>query len=92
MNGLIGMWLMFSAVIFGCICLFGMDFTFKQKIWAMVHFEMFITALLAGAYFLSKRWGNRILAFSGKAGERKRGWRQEFLSEMERLGPGLRLK
>ena len=50
MNGLIGMWLMFSAVIFGCICLFGMDFT----IWAMVHFEMFITALLAGAYFLSK--------------------------------------
>ena len=54
MNGLIGMWLMFSAVIFGCICLFGMDFTFKQKIWAMVHFEMFITALLAGACFLSK--------------------------------------
>lgn len=54
MNGLIGMWLMFSAVIIGCICLFGMDFTFKQKIWAMVHFEMFITALLAGAYFLSK--------------------------------------
>lgn len=52
MNGLIGMWLMFSAVIFGCICLFGMDFTIKQNIWAMVRFEMFITALLAGAYFL----------------------------------------
>lgn len=54
MNGLIGMWFMFFAVIIGCICLFGMDFTLKQKIWVMVHFEMFITALIVGAYFLSK--------------------------------------
>ena len=54
MNGLIGMWFMFFAVIIGCICPFGMDFTLKQKIWVMVQFEMFITALIVGAYFLSK--------------------------------------
>ena len=72
MNGLIGMWFMFFAVIIGCICLFGMDFTLKQKIWVMVQFEMFITALIVGAYFLSKWWGNWILSFRRYKAEWKR--------------------
>lgn len=51
MNELIGMWFIFSAVIFGCICLFGMDFALKEKIWLMVAFEIFITLLIIGVYF-----------------------------------------
>lgn len=53
MNELIGIWFVFFAFIFGWICLFGMDFALKEKIWLMVTFEIFITLLIIGAYFLT---------------------------------------
>lgn len=53
MGELIGIWFVFSAVIFGCICLFGMDFALKEKIQLMVTFEIFITSLIIGAHFLT---------------------------------------
>lgn len=54
MDELIGIWFMFSAVIFGCVCLFGVDFALKEKICLMVAFEIFITSLIIGVYFLSR--------------------------------------
>lgn len=50
MNELIGLNLVYLAIAIGTALLFGVDFTWKEKVLAVVGFEVFIILLSVGLY------------------------------------------
>ena len=48
----IGMFLIYSAVILFTICIFGLDMTFKEKLIFTIIAEIFIGLLTFGSYLL----------------------------------------
>lgn len=53
MNEVIGMLLIFSAIIVGGTFLFGMDSTLKEKAKNIIVFEIFIALIVFGAYLIA---------------------------------------
>ena len=53
MSEVVGMMMIWSAIIIGCTFLFGFDMSFKEKIQSIIGFELFIFLIVLGSYILA---------------------------------------
>lgn len=53
MKEAIGLFLLFSAVLLGCIFLFGLDLDLKDKVKIVIGGEVFLALLVCGTYLLN---------------------------------------
>ena len=51
MNEAIGLFVLYSAIVFGTISLFGFDLCFKEKVKLFIGFEIFLTLLIIGVWY-----------------------------------------
>lgn len=54
MSEVIGTILIFSAIIIGCMFMFGWEFSLKEKIQGIILFEIFMCLIVFGSYLLTK--------------------------------------
>lgn len=52
MSECVGLFILYTAIVFGVIAIFGFDLCFKEKVKLFVGFEIFLTLLIIGVYIL----------------------------------------
>lgn len=52
MKEAIGLWFIVTGLIFGCITLFGMELSLKEKVKTGLSMELFVTLMIVGSYLL----------------------------------------
>lgn len=53
MREILGLFLIFTAILIGCLFLFGMDFDLKERVMFFLVFEAFIVLIMFGSYLIA---------------------------------------